>query len=92
VQRTTSKRDTAEFFTAAHTLLQQIFGGRWNISPERITTTELDAHLDGVDADDIRQIFALADEANYSGDHLKAADFDRWTQIVRRQLAGEKAS
>jgi hypothetical protein len=87
-----AKRDTAAFFSTAYTLLQQIFGARWNISPERITTTELDAHLEDADAGDIRQIFTLADEANYSGDHLKAADFDRWTQIVRRQLAGEKAS
>ena len=50
------------------------------------------ALLEDADSADIRQIFALADEANYSGDDLKAADFERWTQIVSRQLSEEKAS
>jgi hypothetical protein len=87
-----ASRDTAAFFNAAHSLLQQLFGARWHIPPEHISATDVDAHLEGSDVNDIRQIFALADEANYSGDRLKAADFERWTQIVRRQLPVEKAS
>jgi BatD DUF11 like domain len=87
-----AQRDTAAFFSAAHSLLQQIFAARWNISPEHIRAADLDAHLEGDDANDIRQLFTLADEANYSGDTLKAADFERWTQIVRRQLPAEKPS
>ena len=54
--------------------------------------TDLDARLDDSDLNDIRQIFTLADEANYSGDELKAADYERWTQIIRRQLPDEKAT
>ena len=87
-----ASRDTAAFFNAAHSLLQQIFGARWRIPPEHISMTDVDAHLEGADLNDIRQIFTLADEANYSGDELKAADYERWTQIVRRQLPAEKTS
>jgi BatD DUF11 like domain len=87
-----AERDTAAFFSAAHALLQQIFGARWRVAPEHLGTADLDAHLDGDDANEIRQVFALADEANYSGELLKAADFERWTQIVRRQLPDEKPS
>ena len=86
------ERDTAAFFSAAHALLQQIFGARWQIPPEHLSMADVDQHLESDDANDIRQIFTLADEANYSGDELKAADFERWTQIVRRQLPDEVAS
>jgi hypothetical protein len=65
---------------------------RWEVAPEEISEDLIDARLEDADRDDIRQIFALADEANYSGDDLQAADFDRWTEIVGRQLAVEKAS
>jgi hypothetical protein len=87
-----ASRDTAAFFNAAHSLLQQVFSARWQIPPEHLSMTHVDAHLEGSDLNDIRQIFALADEANYSGDQLKAADLERWTQIVRRQLPVEKSS
>jgi hypothetical protein len=87
-----TSRDTAEFFSAAHALLQQIFGARWRIPPEHISMTDIDANLEGDDLNDIRQIFTLADEANYSGDELKAADYERWTQIIRRQLPAERTS
>jgi BatD DUF11 like domain len=86
------ERDTAAFFSAAHALLQQIFGVRWQIPPEHLSMADVDQHLESDDANDIRQIFTLADEANYSGDALKAADFERWTQIVRRQLPDEVTS
>jgi hypothetical protein len=87
-----ANRDTAAFFNGAHSLLQQIFGARWQIAPEQLSMTDVDARLEGSDLDDIRQIFALADEANYSGDALKAADYERWIQTVRRQLPDEKSS
>ena len=44
------------------------------------------------DGDDIRQLLALADEANYSGHAPATVDFARWTQIVRRRMMGEKTS
>ena len=76
-------RDTALFFSSARSALQQYLSAAWQIEPERVTSAELNARL-GPDADDIRQLFVLADEANYSGDAPQAADFERWTRIVRR--------
>ena len=43
------------------------------------------------DGEDIRQLFVLADEANYSGHEPATIDFARWTQVVRRRMLGEKA-
>jgi hypothetical protein len=42
----------------------------------------------GLDAesDEIRQLFALADEANYSGQQPTTTEFERWIEIVRRRL------
>jgi hypothetical protein len=52
-------------------------------------TTGGDSDADG---SDIRQLLALADEANYSGHTPASVDFARWTQIVRRRMMGEKIS
>jgi hypothetical protein len=84
--------DAAVFFSSARSALQQTLGERWDIAPEQIDEALLDARLEGADSDEIRQIFALADEANYSGTDLKAADYERWTQLIRRQYTGESAS
>jgi hypothetical protein len=83
-------RNAALFLNSARAALQQAWSARWEVAPEEITEELVDARLDGADRHDIRQIFALADEANYSGDDVQAADFERWTQIVSRQLAEEK--
>jgi hypothetical protein len=37
-------------------------------------------------------LFALADEAKYSGRSLNATDFARWLRIVRRHLMSEKVA
>ena len=84
--------DAALFLSSARSALQQALSARWEVAPEQVAEDLLDARLEGADKDDIHQIFALADEANYSGDDLKAADFERWTQIVGRQLSEEAAS
>lgn len=85
--------DATAFFNAARSALQHTLSRRWQISPEQVTTGEVDARLDGdAETAGVRQIFALADEANYSGDELRAADFERWTQVVRRQLNLENSS
>src|SRR6202034_2252698 len=80
-------RDTAAFFNSARSALQQALGARWRGPPALITRADVETRLesDG-DKDDIRQIFALADEANYSGDDPRVADFARWTELVYRQL------
>jgi hypothetical protein len=79
-----ARGDAAVFFGSARALLQQALSARWQIAPADITMAEVEARLEPGGDDGIRQIFALADEANYSGDDLQAADFERWTALVRR--------
>jgi hypothetical protein len=62
------------------------------VAAGQITTTDVEARLGGEsDGEDIRQLFVLADEANYSGHEPATIDFARWTQVVRRRMLGEKA-
>jgi hypothetical protein len=77
--------DAPTFVNSARSALQQTLSARWQLTPDQITAADTDARLEGSDRDDIRQIFALADEANYSGDVLTTADFERWTELVRRE-------
>ena len=78
--------DAAAFFNAARSALRQILSVRWQLAPEQIDAAQADARFEGSDREGILQIFALADEANYAGGSLRAADFERWTDLVRRQL------
>jgi hypothetical protein len=78
--------DTAVFFSSARSALQQALCTRWQMAPELIAIADVETRLEGADRVDVRQIFALADEANYSGTDLEAADFEHWTQVVRRTL------
>ncbi len=78
--------DTAVYFSSARSALQQALSARWQMAPELITIADVETRLEGADRVDVRQIFALADEANYSGTDLEAADFEHWTQVVRRNL------
>ena len=81
--------DAAVFFNSARLALQQVLGTRWQVAPDLITVADIDERLESVDRNDIRQIFVFADEANYSGDELQAADFERWSQVVQRQITSE---
>jgi hypothetical protein len=76
--------DAAQFFGAARSVLQQVLSVHWQIEPEQVTTAEVDARL-GAQDPHIRRLFALADEANYSGRAPRAADFVRWTRLVERE-------
>jgi hypothetical protein len=76
--------DAALFFDSARTALQSVLATRWQLAPEEITTTEVEGRVGA--ENDIRQLFALADEAKYSGRKLNATDFARWLRIVRRHL------
>jgi hypothetical protein len=84
--------DAAVFFNSARSVLQQSLSVPWQLVPDQITLADIDARLEGVDKDDIRQIFVFADEANFSGDALKAADFERWTEVIQRRLNTETPS
>ena len=80
--------DAALFFESARTALQPLLAARWQLAPEEITTAEVEGRVGA--ENDIRQLFALADEAKYSGRKLNATDFARWLRIVRRQLMSDK--
>jgi hypothetical protein len=94
--------DSTLFFNSARSGLQQRLAARWQIEPDQVTLDELDARMGGVDESqeigedseiaEIREIFALTDEANYAGHEMTRIDFDRWTQFMRRQLAEERAA
>jgi hypothetical protein len=76
--------DAALFFSAARSVLQQVLAAHWQVDPDQVTTAEVDARL-GAQDPDLRRLFTLADEANYSGRVPRAADFDRWTSLVERE-------
>jgi hypothetical protein len=79
------------FFNSARGALKQALAARWQVTPDEVTTDEIDARL-GSENDEIHQLFELADEANYSGGKLRTADFARWKRLVRQQLTGETPS
>ena len=76
--------EAARFFDLGRTALQSVLAARWQLKPEEITSTEVEGRV-GVE-NDIRQLFALADEAKYSGHQINATDFARWLRFVRRHL------
>ena len=82
--------DAARFFQSARVALQQKLAAPWHIAPASITIAELDARLNG-QGGEIRRVFALADQAAYSGQHLSTADFQKWKEIVREQIQHTEA-
>jgi hypothetical protein len=83
--------DSPAFLSAARQALQHTLAARWQTAPEQVTAMHLDARLGG-DANDVRRLFALADEIEYSGYRPTATDFSRWMQLVRKQIPGENPS
>jgi hypothetical protein len=77
--------DSAGFFQSARAALQQRLSACWGVAPASITIAEIDARLNG-DGAEIRRVFALADQAAYSGQHLAAADFQQWSGTIRDQI------
>ena len=77
--------DAVRFFQCARAALQQRLATRWHVVPASITIAEIDARLNGEGAE-MRRIFALADQAAYSGQHLGAGDFQQWKETVRGEL------
>jgi hypothetical protein len=82
--------DSSAFFAAARAALQQTFAARWRMSPDQITSAELKARL-GTEGEDVERLFALADEAKYSDYEPGSTDFQRWLELIRGQLSGERA-
>jgi hypothetical protein len=82
--------DAARFFQSARVALQQKLAAPWHIAPASITIAEIDARLNG-QGGEIRRVFALADQAAYSRQHLSTADFNQWKEIVREQIKHTEA-
>jgi hypothetical protein len=78
-------RDATLFFNIARSALTGSLAARWQLAAADVTLDEVDARL-GNEGAEIREILALADEANYSGHEMTSTDFQRWIQIVRDQL------
>jgi hypothetical protein len=84
--------DGARFFALARRALQETLAVRWQTAPELITADEVSARLgQDVDGQEIRRLFALADEANYAGHAIPGADLTHWTALLQRQAAGAAA-
>ncbi len=81
--------DVALFFDSARAALQAALAVRWQLAPEEITAAEVERRVGA--ENDIRELFALADEAKYSGRKLNATDFARWLRVVQRHLMSDAA-
>ncbi len=77
------RHDTAAFFSSARQALQHSFASKWQMAPAAITLAEVDARLNG-EGENVRQIFALADQIAYSGGADIDADFPAWKQAVHQ--------
>jgi hypothetical protein len=80
--------DAGRFFTLARTAVMQTLPPRANRAADDIAPPEIDARL-GDAADEVRELFALADEANYAGQQPTRTDYERWLLMVRRMLRAE---
>jgi hypothetical protein len=74
------------FLNSARAALVQHRKDRELTAASEVSAEDIDAWY-GSDAEDIRRLFALADEANYSDRQLAGVDFARWMRIVGRQLS-----
>jgi hypothetical protein len=90
MERAARSGDAVAFFDSARSELQKMLAERWQMAPEQVTVAEIESRV-GTEGDDLRQLFAFADESKYSGHGLVNVDFSRWMQIVRRQLTVEQA-
>jgi hypothetical protein len=78
--------NAAAFFHSARLALQTALAARWHVDPDQITLAHVEARLGG--DSDIRRVFALADEAKYSGRSIETAELQHWKKVVLRQIQG----
>jgi hypothetical protein len=78
-----SHHDAATFFLSARQALQHCLAWRWNMTPGAVTAAEIDMHLNG-SGENVRQVFALADQLAYSDHESIEADFTAWKQTVHQ--------
>ena len=73
------------FFIAARHVVQEQLAERWKISATQVTAVEINRRLNG-DGDDLRNLFAVADDVVYSGRRMPATELQHWKDTVMHQL------
>jgi hypothetical protein len=85
MERAAAQGDTGNFFAAACAAFQNLLGLRWSLPPKTITLAEISARLNG-EADGLRTIFGLADEAIYTGRAFAPDELRRLQALVNHEL------
>ncbi len=85
MERAAAQGDTGNFFAAACAAFQNLLGLRWSLPPKTITLAEINARLNG-EADGLRTIFGLADEAIYTGRAFAPDELRRLQALVNNEL------
>jgi hypothetical protein len=75
--------DAAGFFSFARQALQHSLAWRWGMAPGAVTVAEIDAHPNE-GGENIRRVFALADEVAYAGGAAVEVDFPAWQKAVHQ--------
>ncbi len=78
--------DSELFFRSARTALQRNLASKWRTPPDSVSLEDVDARLGAGSV--VARVFKLADEAAYSGLKLSNSDFQRWKQLIIRQIGG----
>jgi hypothetical protein len=85
MERAVAVGDTASFFSAACAAFQNLLGLRWSLPPRTITLAEINARMNG-EAEGLRTIFGLADEAVYSGRAFAPDELRHLQTLVKDEL------
>lgn len=85
MDRAAADGDTGSFFAAACAAFQNLLGLRWSLPPRTITLAEINARLNG-EADGLRTIFGLADEAVYTGRAFAPDELRQLQTLVNNEL------
>jgi hypothetical protein len=83
MDRALAAGNVGNFFAAVRTLLLDEMSSRWRLAPEAVTMAEIEARL-GADSE-LRNLFALADEALYSGRRFARPELERWRRVALQQ-------
>ena len=85
LERAAVAGDTASFFSATRAAFQNLLGLRWSLPPRTITLTEINARMNG-EAEGLRTIFGLADEAVYTGRAFAPDELRHLQTLVKDEL------
>ena len=85
MERAAAHGDAGNFFSAACAAFQNLLGLRWSLPPRNITLAEINTRLNG-EADGLRTIFGLADEAVYTGRAFAPDELRRLQTLVNNEL------